>query len=72
MLGPILIVKQLAPFRQYNSLYSGGQVYVCIVILGRTTVVEEDWLGGRRGFGVERLEHASTRKEIKEVNHQST
>ena len=50
---PILTVKQVAPLRQYQAAYAGGQAYVWKVMLGR--MVGE----GGRGRGVDREEHAS-------------
>ena len=50
---PILTVKQVAPFRQYQAAQAGGQAYVWKVMFGR--IVGD----GGLGFGVERDEHAS-------------
>lgn len=51
------MVKHVASFRQYQSAYAGGHLYVWNVIFGLEVGV------GGRGFGVVRLEHASTIKE---------
>ena len=50
---PILTVKQVAPLRQYQAAYAGGQAYVWKVMLGLMV-----GLGGR-GRGVDREEQAS-------------
>lgn len=55
--SPILTVKHVASFRQYQAAYAGGHLYVWNVIFGLAV-----GLGGR-GLGVVRLEHASAEKE---------
>ena len=50
---PILTVKQVAPLRQYQAAYAGGQAYVWKVMLGLMV-----GLGGL-GRGVDREEQAS-------------
>lgn len=62
--SPILTVKQVASFKQYQAAYAGGHLYVWNVIFGLGVGV------GGRGFGVVRLEQASgnwekRNKEIK-------
>lgn len=52
-----MIVKHVAPLRQYHAAYVGGHVYVGKVIFGLAEG------GGGRGFGVFRLEHASEKKK---------
>ena len=56
-LSSILIVKQVAPLRQYHAAYVGGHVYVGKVMLGLADG------GGGLGFGVFLLEHASVKRE---------
>lgn len=46
-------MKQVAPLRQNQAAYAGGQGYVRNVMLGRGVGA------GGRGFGVLRDEHAS-------------
>lgn len=53
MLSPILTVKQVAPLRQYQAAYAGGQAYVWKVMLGRRVGDEG------RGRGVDRDEQPS-------------
>ena len=53
-----MTVKQVAPLRQYQAAYAGGQAYVWKVMLGRMAL----WLGGR-GLGVEREEQPSEMEE---------
>ena len=55
---PILTVKQVAPLRQYQAAYAGGQAYVWKVMLGLMV-----GLGGR-GRGVDREEQASEMRNI--------
>lgn len=57
-------MKQVAPFRQYQVLYSGGQGDVWNVMLGRAVGT------GGRGLGVDRLEHASVNKQHHLVGYQ--
>lgn len=61
-LSSILIVKHVAPLRQYHAAYVGGHVYVGKVIFGLAEG------GGGRGFGVFRLEHASEKKPKRKKN----
>ena len=49
-------MKQVAPLRQYHLAYVGGHSYVGNVTLGRGVGA------GGRGFGVDRLEHASEKE----------
>ena len=53
-----MTVKQVAPLRQYQAAYAGGQAYVWNVMLGLIV-----GLGGR-GRGVDREEQASEMKNI--------
>ena len=61
---PILTVKQVAPLRQYQAAYAGGQAYVWKVMLGR--MVGE----GGRGRGVDREEQASATQEMRTLHHE--
>lgn len=51
--SPILTVKHVASFKQYQAAYAGGHLYVWNVMFGLGVGV------GGRGFGVVRLEQAS-------------